>query len=228
MFAENVSFSTAFLAGLLSFFSPCILPLIPAYFTLITGFSLEELTGDYNAGIRKKVFLSTASYVLGFSFVFILLGASASFLGGLINQHRDLIRIVGGIVIIVLGIHLTGVIRIRSLDFEKRIHLKKKPLHSFGTFIIGMAFGAGWSPCIGPLLGTILIIAGSQDTVWQGILLLGVYSAGLAMPFIIISIFINLLLVFLKKVTRALKYINFAAGGLLILVGLFLLSNNFY
>ncbi len=228
MFSETMSLPASFLAGLLSFFSPCILPLIPAYFTFITGFSLEQLTEDYNAKIRKKVVLSTALFVLGFSLVFILLGASASYFGGLIYEYREFIRIIGGILIVLLGVHLTGVIRIRGLDSEKRIHMEKKPLHFLGTFIVGMAFAAGWSPCIGPLLGSILIIAGSQDTVWQGIVLLSIYSAGLAMPFVIMSIFINFLLIFIKKASWATKYVNAVAGVLLIVVGLFLATNKLY
>jgi cytochrome c-type biogenesis protein len=228
MFTQTVSFPAAFVAGLLSFFSPCVLPLIPAYFTFITGFSIEELTEKYNSEIRKKVFLSTFLFVLGFSLVFILMGASASYLGGLMYTYKKLIRIIGGILIIILGIHLTGIIRIPGLDFEKRITLKKKPLHFLGTLIIGMAFGAGWSPCIGPLLGSILIIAGSQETVWQGVILLGIYSAGLATPFIIISIFINFLLTFIKKASKVLKYVNVMAGVVLIVVGLILVSNKLY
>ena len=225
MFTETVPYSAAFLAGLFSFFSPCILPLVPAYFTFITGFSLEELTGDPDAAVKKRVFLSTVSYVLGFSFVFILMGASASYLGGFIYDYRNYIRIIGGILIVILGIHLTGLIRIRGLEFEKRVHLKRKPLYFLGTFVVGMAFGAGWSPCVGPLLGSILIIAGSQETVWQGIILLGIYSAGLAIPFIIISIFVNFMLIFLKRISKAMKYINVAAGILLILAGLSLMAN---
>jgi len=228
MFTQTVSFPAAFVAGLLSFFSPCVLPLIPAYFTVITGFSIEELTEKYNSEIRKKVFLSTFLFVLGFSLVFILMGASASYLGGLMYTYKKLIRIIGGILIIILGIHLTGLIRIPGLDFEKRITLEKKPLHFLGTLIIGMAFGAGWSPCIGPLLGSILIIAGSQETVWQGVILLGIYSAGLAIPFIIISIFINFLLTFIKKASKVLKYVNVVAGVVLIVVGLILVSNKLY
>lgn len=228
MFTQTVSFPAAFVAGLLSFFSPCVLPLIPAYFTFITGFSIEELTEKYNSEIRKKVFLSTFLFVSGFSLVFILMGASASYLGGLMYTYKKLIRIIGGILIIILGIHLTGIIRIPGLDFEKRITLEKKPLHFLGTLIIGMAFGAGWSPCIGPLLGSILIIAGSQETVWQGVILLGIYSAGLAIPFIIISIFINFLLTFIKKASKVLKYVNVVAGVVLIVVGLILVSNKLY
>jgi cytochrome c-type biogenesis protein len=228
MFTEAISFPAAFLAGIFSFFSPCILPLIPAYFTFITGFSLEELTDACNAEIKKKVIFSTVSYVLGFSFVFILFGASASYLGGFFYKYKEFIRIIGGILIIVFGVHLTGMIRIPGLDLEKRIQIEKKPLHFLGTFLIGMAFGAGWSPCIGPLLGSILIVAGSQDMVSQGVLLLGVYSAGLALPFIIMSIFINFLLIFMKKASRVVKYVNVIAGVLLIVIGLFLVTNKLY
>jgi len=228
MLTQTVSFPAAFLAGFLSFLSPCVLPLIPAYFTFITGFSLEELTESRNSEIRKKVFLSTILFVSGFSLVFILMGASASYLGGLIYNYRELIRIIGGILIVLLGVHLTGIIRIRGLDFEKRINMEKKPLHFFGTFIVGMAFGAGWSPCIGPLLGSIIIIAGSQETVWQGIVLLAIYSAGLAMPFVIMSVFINLLLIFIKKASRVLQYVNTAAGILLIIIGLIIVTNKLY
>ena len=228
MFTEAISYPAAFTAGLLSFLSPCVLPLIPAYFTFITGFSLEELTESRDSEIRKKVFHSTILFVSGFSLVFILMGASASYLGGLIYNYRELIRIIGGIFIIILGVHLTGIIRIRGLDFEKRINMEKKPLHFFGTFVVGMAFGAGWSPCIGPLLGSIIIIAGSQETVWQGIILLAIYSAGLAIPFIIMSVFINFLLIFIKKASHVLQYINTAAGILLIIVGLILVTNKLY
>ena len=225
MFTETVHFPAAFIAGLLSFFSPCVLPLIPAYFTFISGFSMEELTSDCNAETRRKVFLATLAFVSGFSFIFILLGGSASLIGSYILKYKDVIRIAGGVLIIILGIHLTGLLRIRKLDFDKRIHLNKKPLHFFGTFVIGMAFAAGWSPCIGPMLGSILIIAGSSESVLHGIALLAVYSIGLAIPFIILSGFINLLLIFLKKATRVLKYINYASGSFLIVIGLLLLSN---
>jgi len=228
MFIETVSFSAAFIAGLLSFLSPCVLPLIPAYFSFITGYSLEELTGGSNEKIRKKVILSTCLFVVGFSLVFVSMGASASYLGGLMYTYKKFIRIIGGFLIIILGIHLTGFIRIPGLDFEKRISVEKKPLHFLGTLLIGMAFAAGWTPCIGPLLGSILIIAGNQETVWQGIVLLGVYSTGLALPFIVVSIFINFLLIFIKKASKVLKYVNIVAGVVLIIVGLILVSNKLY
>jgi cytochrome c-type biogenesis protein len=225
MFLDPVSYWAAFFAGLLSFFSPCVLPLIPAYFTFISGFSLEELTTLKGKDVRRKVMLSTLSYVLGFSLIFILMGASASYLGNLLYRYVDYIRIGGGVMIIVLGVHLTGLFRVRALDFEKRLHLEKKPLHFFGTFLVGMAFAAGWSPCIGPLLGSILIIASSKETVFQGITLLGLYSLGLAIPFLILSSFVNLLLFFIKKAVKALKYLNPAAGILLVLIGVMLIFN---
>jgi cytochrome c-type biogenesis protein len=225
VFTESVSYPAALLAGLASFFSPCILPLIPAYFTFITGLSLDELTGAKSSKIRARIIGATLSYVLGFSLVFVLLGASASFIGNAIYAYRDTIRIVGGILILLLGIHMTGLIRFRALDFEKRLHMQKKPLHLLGTFFVGMAFGAGWSPCIGPLLGSILIVAGNQDTIAQGIGLLSVYAAGLAVPFIVLSIFINSLLAFIKKVSWSIRYINITAGVLLLVIGLLLVTN---
>jgi cytochrome c-type biogenesis protein len=227
MFTQTVSYSAAFIAGLLSFLSPCVLPLIPAYFSFITGFSIDELLDKQNSNIRKKVFLSTMAFVCGFSFVFIVMGASASYLSSFIDAYKDYIRIIGGLIIILLGIHMTGWIQIRSLNVDRRVHVQNRPIHFMGTFIIGMAFAAGWSPCIGPLLGAILVIASSKDTVWQGIQLLALYSAGMAIPFILISIFINFLLEFLQRANRFIKYINRVAGILLILVGFFLLTDSF-
>jgi len=225
MFAETVTWYAAFFAGIISFFSPCVLPLIPAYFTFITGLSLNELTDNCNRDIRIKVIISTLAYILGFSTVFIILGASASMAGGVVEEYRDIIRVVGGGIIIIFGIHLTGLIQIPGLQFDKRIHMKKKPLHIFGTFLIGMAFGAGWSPCIGPLLGSILIIASNQETVWHGVGLLSLFSAGMGIPFLLISIFINFVLVFLKRMNKIIRYINVAAGILLIILGIALITN---
>ncbi|MBT3175879.1 MAG: cytochrome c biogenesis protein CcdA [Desulfobacula sp.] len=222
MFAETITYPAAFIAGLLSFLSPCILPLIPAYFSFITGLSLDELTQSKKQ-TRKKVILSTLSYVAGFSFIFILLGASASFLGGFASQYSWIVRYLGGGIILIFGLHLLGIINIKGFNFEKKIHIKEKPLHLMGTFVIGMAFGAGWSPCIGPLLGSILIVAGNQDTVLEGVILLAVYSAGLAIPFIAISIFINSILEFMKRATRFIGVLNKISGILLILIGLLLI-----
>jgi cytochrome c-type biogenesis protein len=227
MLDETITFPAAFAAGLLSFFSPCILPLIPAYFTFISGYSLEELTGEAVGRIRHKVILSTLAFGLGFTLIFILLGASASFMGGLVMRYQHVIRVAGGIVIIVFGLHLTGLLRLSFLEVEKRVQLRQKPAHFLGTVLVGMAFGAGWSPCIGPMLGSILILAGSEESVLEGIGLLSVYSAGLWIPFLLMSVFINLMLVFLQRARRVLQFINMAAGTLLIGLGLALVFDRF-
>jgi len=226
LFTETVSYQAALIAGLLSFFSPCILPLIPAYFTFITGLSLDELTED-TGKIRQKVILATLAYVCGFSTVFILLGASASFMGGIIARYSWVIRYLGGGIILMFGCHLLGLINIKGLNFERRIHLNEKPMHVMGTFVIGMAFGAGWSPCIGPMLGSILIVAGSQETVMQGIVLLSIYSTGLALPFLLISFFINRIIGIMRRATKVLGYVNKVAGILLIIMGILLITDKF-
>jgi cytochrome c-type biogenesis protein len=231
MFGETITYNAAFLAGLLSFFSPCILPLIPAYFTFITGLSIDELTADGIAeGVketRKKVILSTLVYVSGFSFVFILMGASASFLGSLVNEYVWIVRYVGGSIIIIFSLHLLGIINIKGLNFEKRFHVKETPFHLMGVFVIGMAFGAGWSPCIGPILGSILIVASDQETIFNGMLLLAVYSLGIAIPFILISVFITRMMETIKKATKFIIYINKATGILLLIVGILLITDKF-
>lgn len=222
---QDITYSVALIAGLISFFSPCVLPLIPAYFTFITGLSLDELTREPSAAIRRKVILSTVAFILGFSVVFISLGALATFLGGILYRFVGQIRIIGAIIIILLGIHLTGLFRLKLLDFEKRIHIRSKPLHILGIFIVGMAFGAGWSPCIGPQLSSILIIAGSKETVMEGVRLLSVYSAGMGVPFLVLSLFVGALLTFIKKASHVLKYVNTTAGIILIAVGILLITN---
>jgi len=226
LFAETVSYQAALIAGLLSFFSPCILPLIPAYFSFITGYSADELTND-SKETRKKVVITTLVYVSGFSSIFILLGASASFLGGFISEYTFILRYAGGGIILILGLHLLGIINIQTLNFEKKVHVTKKPIHLLGVFIIGMAFGAGWSPCIGPMLGSILIVAGNQETVTQGILLLSIYSAGLAIPFILLSFFVNRIFDIMKRASRAIVYINKTAGVFLVILGILLITDKF-
>ncbi|MDY6832936.1 MAG: cytochrome c biogenesis protein CcdA [Thermodesulfobacteriota bacterium] len=220
----SVSYAVAFGAGLLSFFTPCVLPLIPVYFTLITGLSLENLTQSPDAEVRARVIFSTIAYVLGFSAVFILLGASAFFLGSLINQHLGVLRVIGGVVIVVLGIHMTGVITIPGLQSEKRVHVRQRSMSLAGAFLVGALFAAGWTPCIGPILGSILIVAGSQETALRGMLLLSAYSAGLALPFLLLSFFINALISFIRRTSRVIKYINIVAGVLLIGIGIVLIS----
>jgi len=227
MLDVTITYPAAFAAGLLSFFSPCILPLIPAYFTFISGLSLEELTGKEVGRIRRRVIMATVAFGAGFTLIFILLGASASFLGGLASRYHQVIRVIGGLLIILFGLHLTGLWRLSFLEVDKRIHLKEKPAHILGTVLVGMAFGAGWSPCIGPMLGSILILAGSEESVFQGIVLLTVYSAGLWIPFLVMSVFINFILVFLQRARRVLQFINVAAGTLLIALGIALVLDRF-
>jgi cytochrome c-type biogenesis protein len=222
---EDVTYSVAFFYGLLSFFSPCVLPIIPSYFCFITGLSLEELTTAPKAAVRRKVLLSTLAFVAGFSVVFIILGASASYLGGLLAQHKGIIRIIGGCLVILFGLHLTGLLRISAFQYEKRLHIQKKPLHFLGTFTIGMAFAAGWTPCIGPILGSLLIMAQDKETVRQGVGLLCIYSIGLALPFMVLSVFINTLLTFTRKANKILRYANPVAGTLLIATGILLVTN---
>ncbi len=222
---EDVTYSVALLYGLLSFFSPCVLPLIPSYFCFITGLSLEELTEAPKAAVRRKIMLSTLAFVLGFSLVFIILGASASYVGGLLAEHKSVIRIVGGALIILFGLHLAGILRIPAFQYEKRLHMRQKPLHMMGTFLVGMAFGAGWTPCIGPILGSLLVLAQDKETVGQGVRLLCIYSIGLALPFIVLSAGINYLLVFTRNAGKVLRYANPVAGVLLVLTGILLVTD---
>lgn len=221
----DATYSAALIAGLLSFFSPCVIPLIPSYFCFITGLSLDELTAASQARVRRKIFLSTLAFVLGFSLVFIVLGASASYLGSLLGEYKALISMIGGHLIILFGLHLTGIIRIPVLEFEKRLHFHQKPLHFFGTFLIGMAFGAGWTPCIGPILGSVLVLAQQKETVGQAIGLLTVYSVGMAAPFLLLSVGINFLLAFVRRTKMAMRFINPVAGTLLVLIGLALVTD---
>jgi cytochrome c-type biogenesis protein len=222
---EDVTYSIAFLYGLLSFFSPCVLPLIPSYFCVITGLSLEELTQTHDAGFRRKIMVSTLAFVVGFSIVFILLGASASYLGGLLTPYKSALRVIGGAMIILFGLHLTGIVRIPFLQHEKRMRLQQRPLHLAGIMLVGMAFGAGWTPCIGPILGSLLVLAQDKETVGQGVRLLCIYSLGLSLPFILLSVGINYLLIFTRKANKLLRFANPVAGALLILTGLLLVIN---
>ena len=220
---EEISYWAAFMAGLLSFLSPCILPLVPSYFSFITGASIEQLSAPASLAQRRRIIFSTLAFVLGFSAVFILLGASASYISTWLYGVKSYLRVVGGVLILLLGLHLLGVLHLRILLVDKRWHLQRKPLHFFGTFLVGMAFGAGWSPCIGPMLGSILILAGNQETVLQGVWLLSLYSIGMALPFVVLSIGITFLMRFVRRTTRAMQYLNVAAGVLLVATGLLLI-----
>ena len=220
----EVGFAIAFTAGIFSFLSPCVLPLVPSYLTFVTGMSLEDLEQGVN---RKATFVHSTLFVLGFSLIFILLGASASFLGQFFRQYELWIARVGGLIIVVLGLHLSGVFRLTPLLREKRMHLADKPAGYFGTVGVGMAFGAGWTPCIGPILGAILTYGFSQDTMWAGVGLLSVYSLGLAVPFLLASLALDRFLQTFKRFRHWIPVVEKASGVLLIVLGVLLMTGKF-
>ena len=225
-FVESVSLSAAFLAGLLSFFSPCVLPLLPAYFSYISGLSIQELRGEPDEKARRQVRLATIGFVTGFSLVFIALGASASFIGNLVAIEGRWLRMGGGLLVVVLGLHMIGLFRLRFLEVDTRLDVKQRPLSLLTAVFIGMAFAAGWSPCIGPLLGAILVVAGTQETLSRGILLLALYSAGLAIPFLLLSLAVEWLFGFMGKARKVLRHANRVAGILLVATGILLATDN--
>ncbi len=225
---SQIGYITAFLGGILSFLSPCVLPLIPSYVSFITGMSSEDFkTGD-KARIRKITLVNSSLFVIGFSTVFILLGISSSFVGKLMAVYYDHIRIVGGIIVIVMGLYVMGVLKLNFLASEKRIHLQSKPRGHFGSFIVGLTFGAGWTPCIGPILGSILMIASTTGSALQGFYLLLAYSLGLAIPFMITSLTINTFLSHFRAIQKYMKVIMIISGLLLIGFGVILLLDKVY
>tara|TARA_B100000809_G_scaffold265009_1_gene322470 strand:+ start:841 stop:1524 length:684 start_codon:yes stop_codon:yes gene_type:complete len=205
----------------MSFLSPCVLPLVPSYLSFVTGMSLEDLQEGVD---RRATFMHSLLFVLGFSIIFIALGASASFLGSFLYDYKVWIARVGGAVIIVLGLHLTGVFKIAPLLRERRVHVNDKPAGYLGTIGVGAAFGAGWTPCIGPILGSILTLASTQDTVWAGVSLLSVYSLGLAIPFLISALALDLFLSAFSRFRRFLPAVEKGAGVMLIILGLLLVT----
>lgn len=225
-FFNSFPYIGALAAGFLSFLSPCVLPLIPSYLTFITGVSFEDLQ---DATDKRKIQILTVShsllFVLGFSAVFIALGAGSSLLGRFFSAYHDWIRIIGGTIIIFFGLFVTGFFRFGFLQKEKRFHPQEKPVGYLGTFIIGMAFAAGWTPCIGPILGTILLYAGSQNSTAYGVELLSLYSLGLGIPFLVASLAFNAFLFYSKKVRQYMRFIMIGSGILLICFGLLLVTD---
>jgi cytochrome c-type biogenesis protein len=224
----TISVFIAFSAGVLSFFAPCILPLIPGYICFITGLSLEELQDFEGKNITrqnlKKILWQTILFVLGFSFVFVSLGATASILGDVISRYEKIIRIIGGCIIIILGLHVAGAFRIKKLESEKRVHLKIKPAHMFGSFVVGIVFAFGWTPCVGPALAAILGLAGAEKTLGRGITLLSAYSLGLGLPFILTALALNTFFNLFDKIKRHFRIISLIGGLLLIVVGILIIS----
>lgn len=220
---NDVSFPLAFLAGLLSFLSPCVLPLVPAYVSFITGLSFDELRSRPNL---SKTMGNTLAFVFGFSAIFVSLGASSPLIGGFLLQYQDYMRIIGGILTIIFGFFIAGIIKIDFLMREKRFHLSNSPAGYVGAFFIGMSFAAGWTPCIGPILGAILIYASTQASAFYGFTLLSVYSLGLAIPFIISSLAINTFFAYSRKLHKFMRVIMIASGLILIIFGIMLLTDS--
>ncbi len=225
---ENISLFVAFGAGILTFFTPCILPLIPGYICFITGLSLDDLRENQKQDGKthniKRILLQTILFVLGFSFVFISFGATASFLGGFIYTYEKIIKIIGGSIIILLGLHVAGVFNIKKLGYEKKLHLKNKPANMFGSFVIGVVFALGWTPCVGPALAAMLGLAGTQKTLTQGIVLLSIYSLGLGIPFILTGLAINTFFNIFDKIKRYFKIISISSGVLLVIIGIIIIT----
>jgi len=235
---ENVTLLAAFGAGLLSFISPCVLPLIPGYLSYISGLSLEEMRGAPAAAgggsvavarssARRQVVLSSLAFIIGFSLVFISLGAAASAVGQFLARWQSIFNRIAGAVIILFGLHTMGVLRIEWLYQEKRVQTSRKPAGFLGAGLVGVAFAFGWTPCIGPILAGILAVAGSQDTIGQGVRLLAVYSLGLGVPFMATALMIDRFIAAKGRIGRYYHTIELVSGALLVVIGMLIFTNRF-
>jgi cytochrome c-type biogenesis protein len=215
-----------FVAGLISFLSPCVLPLVPGYVSLISGVGVEQLKMK-EGELFRKVMLNSAAFIVGFSIVFITLGAISTEVGQVLAQYKSLLARVAGVVIILFGLHLTGIFQIKALLADTRLHNLKGSPSAWGAFVIGFAFAFGWTPCVGPILAVVLGFAATQDTVWKGIFLLAIYSAGLAVPFLLTSLGIERFLKFYNRFKFHMHVVEVASGGLLIALGALLVMGRF-
>ena len=226
--SQDISIFIAFSAGFLSFVSPCVLPLIPSYITYITGVSFKDLA---DAETRTKLRWATAShsllFIMGFSTIFILMGASATYLGQLLTRYQYWIMKAGGVLIIILGVHFTGIINLPFLQMERRFELRKKPLGYVGSFLVGIVFAAGWTPCVGPILSTILLYASTSKSFTTGVVLLAFYSMGLGVPFFLSSLAINSFISAFERIKRYMRVITIVSGLFLIGMGILLLTDTF-
>jgi cytochrome c-type biogenesis protein len=222
MTESNPGIIVALFAGLLSFLSPCVLPLVPSYLGFVTGMNAAQM------GERRRVaMIQSTLFVLGFTTIFLLLGAGATAIGAALATHKALVGRVGGVLIIFFGLVSMGVIKIPALQMEARVHLQQKPLGMLGAFLVGMAFGAGWTPCLGPILGAILTLASTAGTVGRGMILLGAYSAGLAIPFLVAAWAVESFFAWFQKFRKYLPWVQRISGALLVLVGILLVSGKF-
>ena len=221
----EISYFYVVLAGLLSFLSPCVLPIVPGYLCFLAGTSLDKIASGEDASKERNVFYFALSFVFGFSTVFILLGASATLLSGLIYEYLDILRVVGGIIIIIFGIHFMQIIQLPFLNRDTRYQIESYRPGIVGSYVIGLSFAFGWTPCIGPILGSVLSIAASSETVTYGIVLLMLYSAGLGIPFLLAAYAINGFMRFLSKIRNYIRAIEIFTGILLVIFGILILTN---
>ncbi|MEP6590343.1 MAG: cytochrome c biogenesis protein CcdA [Gemmatimonadota bacterium] len=209
----------AFAGGLVSFLSPCVLPLVPSYLGFLTGLTIDEM-----ADKRRWAVLHALCFVVGFSLIFIALGAGATALGATLKFHREWIARVGGVMLIVFGLYSMGVVRVALLDRDQRLHLDRKPMGFLGSTLVGMAFAAGWTPCLGPILGGILTLASGSEGVERGVTLLAAYSAGLAVPFLLAAVAVDSFRAWFVKFRRWMPWVQRVSGVILVLVGILLVS----
>jgi cytochrome c-type biogenesis protein len=229
--AGELSILVAFVGGLFSFLSPCVLPLFPSYLSFITGMSLDQIQsvsadGEGRRG-RRWILGNSLAFVAGFSMVFIGMGASFSALGQLLFEHRDRIRLVGGLLIIVFGLYIAGLLRLPFLARYQQIQLRSKPAGLIGSWLVGVTFAIGWTPCVGPILGSILSLAGTAETVSSGVALLSAYSAGLALPFVLSSVALGAFLAAFRRFRPWIPVVERTAGVLLVVVGVLVATNYF-
>ncbi len=222
---ESLGLLVAFSAGLFSFLSPCVLPLFPSYLSFITGMSVDRLAGDVTGGARGHVLLHSVAFIAGFTTVFVSLGASFSAAGQFLFGYRDWIRIAGGALIVVFGLYIAGILRIGVFARTKQLQIRSKPAGFVGSYAVGLTFAIGWTPCVGPILGSILTLASNDKTVQQGIALLLGYSAGLGVPFLLSSIALGGFLKFFKKYRPFIPAVERVAGMLLVAVGILVVTN---
>ena len=223
----TVSIGIAFLAGIVSFLSPCVLPLVPSYVTFVTGMTLDELVTNGAAAARRRAALHASLFVLGFTLVFVALGATATVLGSQLRRSLPMLQQAGGLIIVLFGVSMLGLLRMPALLRERRLHLARKPAGHLGTVLVGVAFGAGWTPCVGPVLASILLYAGMRDSMTHGMLLLGVYAIGLGIPFWVAAVGLNWYLAGARRIARWLRPLELASGVLLIVVGVLLFTGRF-
>jgi cytochrome c-type biogenesis protein len=222
---EPLGIVVAFTAGLFSFLSPCVLPLFPSYLSFVTGMSVSDLQADLTPAARRRVILHALAFVVGFSLVFVSLGASFSVAGQILLDYRDWIRRVGGVLIVIFGLYIAGLLNFGPFSRTKQWQLREKPAGYIGSFVVGLTFAIGWTPCVGPILGAILSLAGTAETVGRGIALLVAYSAGLGVPFLLSAVALGVFLRFFKRYRPFIPIVERAAGVILVAVGVLVFTN---